>query len=165
MFIETEISTELVDTRVVVAEESDLADQIIHLSDPPAMPSPLKCPISSVPRPSLPDFVLPPLSDDEENLMPQLLGISPILSPPEPPVEKLSTEQDDHHSLQSAFKQLTTAVNKGNKYLETMNKQLVKNDDMLEKVKIAVRRSNIVKPRSPVRSRFPANTYRRPVPF
>ncbi|CAC5361331.1 unnamed protein product [Mytilus coruscus] len=92
MFTETEISTELVDTRVVVAEESDLADQIIHLSDPPAMPSPLKCPISSVPRPSisLPDFVLTSPSDDEENLMPQLLGISPILSPPEPPVEKLS---------------------------------------------------------------------------
>ncbi|CAC5407735.1 unnamed protein product [Mytilus coruscus] len=41
MFTEAEVSTEFVDTRVVVAEESNLADHIIHLSDPPAMPSPL----------------------------------------------------------------------------------------------------------------------------
>ncbi|CAG2229209.1 unnamed protein product [Mytilus edulis] len=69
---ETEVSTEFLDTTVVVAEKSDLADQILHLSDPPAMPSPLKCPESSVPRPSLPNFVLLPPSEVEENLMPQL---------------------------------------------------------------------------------------------
>lgn len=52
MFTVAEVSIDLADTRVVVVEVSDLVDQIIHLSDPPAMVSPLKCPISSVPSPS-----------------------------------------------------------------------------------------------------------------
>ncbi|CAC5417242.1 unnamed protein product [Mytilus coruscus] len=91
------------------------------MADPPAMPSPLKSSVSSDPRPSPPDFVLPPLSEDNEN-----------------------------------FKKNTS-------YLETMNKQLLKNHDMLKKAEVAVRRSNIVKPRSPVRPRFQPNSYRRPV--
>ncbi|VDH92767.1 Hypothetical predicted protein [Mytilus galloprovincialis] len=129
---ETEVSTEFLDTTVVVAEKSDLADQILHLSDPPAMPSPLKCPESSVPRPSLSNFVLLPPSEVEENLIPQLLGMSPLLSLPEPPAEKITPVLDDPHSLQSAFQQLITAVNKGNTLLENMNKQIEKNHDMME---------------------------------
>lgn len=163
---ETEVSTEFLDTRVVVAEGSDLADQILHLSNPPAMPSPLKSPESLVPRPSLPDFVMPPTSEVEENLMPQLLGLSPLLSvpepPTEPPTEPITPISEDPHSLQSAFQELISAVNKGNTLLEKMSKQMEKNHDMMEKVEVAVRRVNMARPRSPVRPYFNNRTYRRP---
>ncbi|VDI57045.1 Hypothetical predicted protein [Mytilus galloprovincialis] len=159
---ETEVSTEFLDTRVVVAEGSDLADQILHLSDPPATPSPPKSPESLVPRPSLPDFVLPPTSEVEENLMPQLLGMSLLLSLPEPTTEKITPVLDDPHSLQSAFQKLISAVNKGNTLLEKMSKQMEKNHDMMEKVEVVIRRGNMARPRSPVRPYFNTHTYRRP---
>lgn len=74
------------------------------------MPSPLKCLISLVPRPSFPDYVLAPPSDDDEKLMPQLLRISQVLSPPEPVSASLSSDQDDPLTLQSAFLELISSL-------------------------------------------------------
>ena len=150
------------DSRIIV--DTNIADSIISLSENMERPLPLRSPPCTVPRPILPDIVLPNTDDNIiEDILPQLL-------------ENDTLTDEQYPTLQSAFSALIEVMKEHNTILTDMKKeqhdlltdikkQLVKNHDQMEKVEIAIRRSNQPvppPPRTPPRRRLSYNSYNRP---
>lgn len=111
----------------VTEDEFDFCDNIISMSDPVIeMPEPLRSPPCTVPRPSLPDIVLPP---PEENILSQLLPDT-------------SDTIDAPDSSQSSLETLVNLITEQNSLMKDMIKAINRNTDQCEKIEIAVRRLN-----------------------
>ena len=106
------------------------------------IPLPLRSPLCTVERPSLPNITLPPLTEPDENIMDQILPDS--------------SRADNNYALE----ELTQAVLAGNELqkqmLEIQGKmiaELRRTADQLEKVEVAIRRQRAPRPSAPTWNR------------